>query len=294
MLPSICLQDLSDPQYLSGLNTSGQDLFYLEFIIMELKNSQLAARFTGRSAVLAPVEADEITGAVESAFGGDFRNGEVGIFQQFFSAGKAKILQIAERRSSAVVRKELTQQRHADSGMLRRRLDRDGTSEIFMQEFEGFAEFRVLSGGEGLFLLESGEPLQKAQQQSRCPRKIVFLGHIAQFKKHADGPRLTAKVKRTPVLGEKNRIRLKNTEDVVFARIIDLVMDHLRRDDQQFAGSAFKDSGRTFYPAMPVEYIDQFTAAVLVWSDIACYLAPPRIEEQRQFHRLYAHIDPFR
>ena len=104
MLPSICLQDLSDPQYLSGLNTSGQDLFYLEFIIMELKNSQLAARFTGRSAVLAPVEADEITGAVESAFGGDFRNGEVGIFQQFFSAGKAKILQIAERRSSAVVR----------------------------------------------------------------------------------------------------------------------------------------------------------------------------------------------
>ena len=123
-----------------------------------------AARFTGRSAVLAPVEADEITGAVESAFGGDFRNGEVGIFQQFFSSGKAEILQISERRRSpAVVRKELTQQRHADSGMLRRRLDRDGTSETFMQEFEGFAEFRVLSGGEGLFLLESGEPLQKAQ-----------------------------------------------------------------------------------------------------------------------------------
>ncbi len=134
---------------------SYMDLFYLEFIIMELKNSQLAARFTGRSAVLAPVEADEITGAVESAFGGDFRNGEVGIFQQFFSSGKAKILQIAERRSSAVVRKELTQQRHADSGMFRCRPDRDGTGEIFMQEFEGFAEFRVLLGGEGLFLLES-------------------------------------------------------------------------------------------------------------------------------------------
>lgn len=73
--------------------------------------------------MLAPVEADEITGAVESAFGGDFRNGEVGIFQQFFSSGKAEILQISERRSPAVVRKELTQQRHADSGMLRCRPD---------------------------------------------------------------------------------------------------------------------------------------------------------------------------
>lgn len=79
-------------------------------LALELKNSQLAARFTGRSAVLAPVEADEITGAVESAFGGDFRNGEVGIFQQFFSAGKAEIMQIAEWRSPAVVRKELAQQ----------------------------------------------------------------------------------------------------------------------------------------------------------------------------------------
>ena len=203
-------------------------------------------------------------------------------------------MQIAEWRSPAIVHKELTQQRHADSGMLRCRPDRDGTGEIFMQEFEGFAEFRVLSGGEGLFLLESGEPLQKAQQQSRCPRKIVFLGHIAQFKKHADGPRFTAEVKGTPMLEKKGRIRLKNAEDVVFARIIDLVVDHFRRDDQQFAGSAFKDSGRTFYPTMPVEYIDQFAAAVLVRSDIACYLAPPRIEEQRQFHRLYAHIDSFR
>ena len=164
--------------------------------------------------MLAPVEADERTGAVESAFGGDFRNGEVGIFQQFFSSGKATILQIAERRSSAVVRKELTQQRHADSGMFRCRPDRDGTGEIFMQEFEGFAEFRVLLGGEGLFLLESREPLQKAQQQSRCPRKIVFLGHIAQFKKHADSPRFTAEVKGTPVLGKQDRIRLKNAEDV--------------------------------------------------------------------------------
>ena len=78
------------------------------------------------------------------------------------------------------------------------------------------------------------------------------------------------------------------------ARIIDLVVNHFRRDDQQFAGSAFKNTGRTFYPAMPLKYIDQFAAAMLVRSDIACYLAPPRIEEQRQFHRLYAHIDSFR
>ena len=110
MLPSIRLQDLSGPQYLSSLNTSIQYLSYLEFIIMELKDSQFAARFTGRNAVLAPVKADEITGTVESAFGGDFRNGEVGIFQQFFSSGKAEILQISERRNPAVVRKEFAQQ----------------------------------------------------------------------------------------------------------------------------------------------------------------------------------------
>ena len=60
--------------------------------------------------MLAPVEADKRTGTVESTFGSNFRDGEVRILQQFFGTGKAEIMQIAEWRSPAVVRKELAQQ----------------------------------------------------------------------------------------------------------------------------------------------------------------------------------------
>ena len=70
---------------------------------MELKNSQLAARFTGRSAVLAPVEADEITGAVESAFGGEFFEEKIRCRQHLFGQLEAALRQTGPDGNSACV-----------------------------------------------------------------------------------------------------------------------------------------------------------------------------------------------
>lgn len=136
---------------------------------------------------------------------------------------------------------------------------------------------------------ERGELLQEAEQNGIGPFEVMLFRHLAQFKKPPAAPVLSGEIDGPPALFKQFRRCLKDAEDIFFVLRIDLIVNSFRRNYQQVAGFAFKNTMHSLHPAGAPEKINEFTPPVAVRGNVACQPAPVSIEELWQL-MIFSHV----
>ena len=110
-----------------------------------------------------------------------------------------------------------------------------------------------------MLFFERGELLQEAEQNGIGPFEVMLFRHLAQFKKPPAAPVLSGEIDGPPALFKQFRRCLKDAEDIFFVLRIDLIVNSFRRNYQQVAGFAFKNTMHSLHPAGAPEKINEFT-----------------------------------